>query len=71
MLLATNWLLELLYAQEALGSVNDTSHMENISSFQERITKYFVIDLKSNSSSCFTLQDVVSYIFLYLTQEGT
>ena len=61
MLSAANWVLELLNAREALEAVTDTTvTMEDISSFQERVAKPFVSDLKSNISSCFASQDVVS-----------
>ena len=43
------WILELLNAWEALEAVTDTTvTMEDISSFQERVAKPFVRDLKSN-----------------------
>ena len=61
MLPATNWVLEFLDEREALVAVTDTTvTMEDISYFQERVAKPFVSDLKSNISSRFASQYVVS-----------
>ena len=58
---AANWVPELLDTREALEAATDiTVTMEDISSFQERVAKPFVNDLKRNISSRFTSQDVVS-----------
>ena len=63
---AANWVLELLDAQEALEAITDTKvTMEDINSFQERVAKRFVSDLKSNISSCFASQDVVSCFSIF------
>ena len=60
------WILELLNAWEALEAVTDTTvTMEDISSFQERVAKPFVRDLKSNISSRFASQDVVSCFSIF------
>ena len=63
---AANWVLELLDAREALEAVTDTTvTMEDISYFQERVAKPFVSDLKSNISSRFASQDVVSCFSIF------
>ena len=63
---AANWILELLNTWEALEAVTDTTvTMEDISSFQERVAKPFVRDLKSNISSRFASQDVVSCFSIF------
>ena len=52
MLPAANWVLELLDARETLEAVTDTTvTMEDTTSFQERVAKPFVSDLKSNISN--------------------
>ena len=62
---AANWVFELQDEWEALEAVTDTTvTMEDISSFQQRVSKPFVSDLKSNISSNFASQDVV---LVYLT----
>ena len=64
--LAANWVLELLDAREALQAVTDTTvTMEDISSFQERVAKPSVSDFKSNISSRFASQDVVSCFSIF------
>ena len=60
------WILELLNTWEALEAVTDTTvTVEDISSFQERVAKPFVRDLKSNISSRFASQDVVSCFSIF------
>ena len=66
MLLAVNWVMELLDVREALETVtNTTVIMEDISSFQERVTKPFVSVLKSNISSRFASQNLVSCFSIF------
>ena len=63
---AANWVLELLDTREALEAATDiTVTMEDISSFQERVARPFVSDLKSNISSRFASQDVVSCFSIF------
>ena len=66
MLPAANWVLEFLDEREALVAVTDTTvTMEDISYFQERAAKPFVSNLKSNISSRFASQYVVSCFSIF------
>ena len=63
---AANWVLELMDAREeikrATGVIVTSA---NIASFQERVAKLFITDLKNNIVCRFTSQDVVSSFSIF------
>ena len=66
MLAAASWVLELLDEMDDLKEATGIIiTMEDITNFQERVAKPFVSDLKSNISSRFTSQDIVSSMSIF------
>ncbi len=56
---AANWVLELLDAQDELQAIAIIDS-ESITSFQDKVAKPFVTDLKENISRRFSSQDIVA-----------
>ena len=63
---ATNWVLELMDAREEIERATGVKVTSaNIASFQERVAKHFITDLKNNIVCRFTSQDVVSSFSIF------
>ncbi len=63
---AANWVLELMDAREEIERATGVKVTSaNIASFQERVAKHFITDLKNNIVCRFTSQDVVSSFSIF------
>ena len=63
---AANWVLELMDAQDEIERATGVKVTSaNIASFQERLAKHFITDLKNNIVCRFTSQDVVSSFSIF------
>ncbi len=61
---AANWVLELLDAQDELQAIAIIDS-ESITSFQDKVAKPFVTDLKENISRRFSSQDIVASFSIF------
>ena len=63
---AAHWVLELMDAREEIERATGVKVTSaNIASFQERVAKHFITDLKNNIVCRFTFQDVVSSFSIF------
>ena len=63
---AANWVVELMDAREEIERTTGVKVTSaNIASFQERVAKHFITDLKNNIVCRFTSQDVVSSFSIF------
>ena len=63
---AANWVLELMDARKEIERATGVKvTLTNIASFQERVAKHFITDLKNNIVCWFTSQDVISSFSIF------
>ena len=67
---AANWVLKLMDAREEIERATGIKVTSaNIASFQERVAKHFITDLKNNIVCRFTSQDVVSSFSFFVLKK--